>query len=94
MGKKVITKQDVERWYFEGIREIYVDKDTILLSGAKDSIAVAGMTVKQCPKEEHSDEQIQEVVEECCEGGGLNESVKREIIKAVIAKYMAKIGGV
>ena len=38
MGKKIITKQDVEKWHFEGVKEICVDDNTILLPGAKDAL--------------------------------------------------------
>ena len=90
MGKKIITKQDVEKWYFEGVKEIYLDDNTILLPGAKDALMAAGIKAKRKVGEE---EQIKEVIAECCDQEKLEASIKDKITKAVIAKYMAKMGG-
>ena len=90
MGKKIITKQDVEKWYFEGVAEIYLDQDTILLPGAKDAAMTAGIKVKTRGAQE---EQIKKVIEECCNDSGLDDLIKEKITKTVIAKYMAKMGG-
>ncbi|MDD4569095.1 MAG: hypothetical protein PHE70_03075 [Tepidanaerobacteraceae bacterium] len=90
MGKKIITKQDVEKWYFEGVKEIYQDDNTILLPGAKDALMVAGikMKVKDC-----QEEQIKKVINECCNDKSIDNSIRDKIVKTVIEKYMAKMGG-
>lgn len=90
MGKKIVTRQDIEKWYFEGVKEIYLDHDTILLPGAKDAAMAAGMTVKT---RETQEEQIKKVIEECCDDTNLDDSIKEKITKTIIAKYMAKMGG-
>lgn len=83
MGKKLITKQDVQRWYFEGVKEIYVDNDTIILPGAKDDLMNAGIKVKPQKQEEI----LREKIKECCDEKDIDESLKEKIISTVIAKY-------
>lgn len=90
MGKKIITKQDIQKWYFEGVKEIYVDDNTVLLPGAKDALMAAGMKVKA---ENCQEEQINKVIEECCDDKSLDSVLKDKIIKTVIEKYKAKMGG-
>ncbi len=43
MAKKIITKQDIEDLYFKGCKELRLEKDTIILPGAKDAIRNAGI---------------------------------------------------
>ena len=90
MGKKIITKQDIQKWYFEGVKEVYVDDNTLLLPGAKDALMAAGMKVKA---ESCQEERINKVIEQCCDEKSLDSSLKDKIIKTVIEKYKAKTGG-
>lgn len=89
MGKKVITKQDVEKWYFAGVKEISLDDDTILLPGAKDTLQTAGIRIQ--PKD-HGEEQIIKAVAKYCTDNGIEEPIKEKIIKRAIAKYTAMLG--
>ena len=94
MGKKIITKQDVERWYFEGKKEIYLDDDTMLLPGAKDTVRAAGMRVVIGENPELVPEaSIKKAIEKCCDDAKLTEADKEKVVKAVIAKFQGKIGG-
>jgi ethanolamine utilization cobalamin adenosyltransferase len=43
LAKKIITKQDIEDLYFKGCKELRLEKDTIILPGAKDAIRNAGI---------------------------------------------------
>jgi ethanolamine utilization cobalamin adenosyltransferase len=43
LKKKIITKQDIEDLYFKGCKELRLEKDTIILPGAKDAIRNAGI---------------------------------------------------
>ncbi|NLU09919.1 MAG: hypothetical protein GXW90_03060 [Tepidanaerobacter acetatoxydans] len=88
MGKKVLTRQDVDKLYFEGTKEIYIDDETIVLPGAKDALMAAGIKVrtKDCQVE-----QIKKIIEECCDEKEIADSMKNEIIKSVIAKCDVKI---
>ena len=90
MGKKIITKQDIQKWYFEGVKEIYVDDNTLLLPGAKDALMASGMKVKARNCQE---EQIKKVIDECCDEQNLDDVIKDKIIKTVVEKYKAKMGG-
>lgn len=89
MGKKIVTRQEVEKWYFQGVKEISLDNDTIILPGAKDALMSAGIKVK--PKDSR-EEQIKKAIEECC-ADSVDEALRDKIIKLAIAKYMAKTGG-
>jgi hypothetical protein len=90
VGKKIITKQDIQKWYFEGIKEIHVDDNTVLLPGAKDALMAAGIKIKDGKSQE---EQILKTIEECCNEKELDSSLRDKIIKTVIEKYKAKTGG-
>jgi len=92
INKKLITKQDVDKWYFEGIKEIYVDDNTMILPGAKDALMAAGITVKT--KKDCSElEQIRKVVDEYCKEKNIDGEEKEKIIKSVIAKCSINLGG-
>ncbi len=90
MGKKVLTRQDVDKLYFEGTKEIYIDDETIVLPGAKDALMAAGIRVrtKDCQVE-----QIKKIIEECCDEKNIDEAEREKIIKSVIAKCNINFGG-
>jgi hypothetical protein len=90
MGKKIITRQDVEKWFFEGIKEISLDSDTVVLPGARDTLKRAGIRIR--PKGS-GEEQIKKAVAEYCTDNGIEDPIKEKITKLVIEKYMAKLGG-
>jgi len=79
MGKKVITKQDVQRWYFEGVKEISLDSNTIILPGAKDALMAADIKVK--PRE---DDLIRQKIRDCCDEKGIDKILREKIVNNVI----------
>lgn len=84
-----MTQRDVENMYLQGIREVYLEDDTILLPGAKDALKSLGMKVREGRDCQNT---ITTIVDQCY-GDNLDEGLKEKITKAVIAKYMAKLGG-
>lgn len=92
INKKLITKQDVYKWYFEGIKEIYIDDNTIILPGAKDALMAAGIAVKT-KKDSLELEHIRKVVDEYCKEKNIYGEEEEKIIKSVIAKCNINLGG-
>ena len=88
MSKKVITKQDVQRWYFEGVKEISLDNSTIILPGAKDALMTAGIKVKA----QEAQDLLRQKIRDCCNEKGIDETLKEKVVDAIIKKYITGKG--
>lgn len=90
MNKKIVTRQDVEKLYFQGVREIYVDQDTIILPGAKDAMMAAGIMAVVL---NGSSKPIEQKVSEYCAERGIDRNLTDKIVEAVMQKMKAREGG-
>jgi len=88
VSRKIITAQDVQELYFQGVKEIYIDPDTMLLPGAKDALKTAGIKVK----EKDSRGYIRETIRQVCDEKQLDPVLCDKIAELVLEK-LSKLGG-
>jgi len=89
MGKKILTAQDVQKLYFQGTKEIYIDSDTILLPGARDALKAADIRVIVKNSKE---ECIREIVQEICDQNSLGCALRDKIVERVLER-LSQQGG-
>jgi hypothetical protein len=89
MNKRIVTRQDVEKLYFQGVREIYVDQNTIILPGAKDAMMAAGITAKVF---DGLSKPIEQKVLEYCAKCGIDRELTDKIVEAVMQKVRTREG--
>lgn len=88
VSRIIITAQDIQELYFQGVKEIYIDPDTMLLPGAKDALKVAGIKLK----ERDSRESIREMIREICNEKKLDPALCDKIAELVLEK-ISMLGG-
>lgn len=83
MSRKIITAQDIERLYFQGVKEIYIDCDTLLLPGAKDALKTAGIKIRQ---KDGREKYIKTIIQGICDEKNLDSTLRDKVTELVMEK--------